>query len=110
MKRRASLLLGNLVMIGVAWGQPVQPATVQGTVHRIELPHYEPEMPEGPNRNLFLNSCTMCHSARYVLMQFSLPRAKWIAEVEKMKKAFGCPLDASQQTKLVDYLTALRLK
>ena len=100
----------SLVGGGVAFPQPVQPAAVQGAVHSIDLPVYEPEMPEGPNRNLFLNSCTMCHSGRYVLMQFPLGKAKWTAEVEKMKKAFGCPVDLTQAKKLVEYLTAIRTR
>ena len=110
MNRFFRSLLWTLAVSGVALAQPVSPARVQGSVHSIELPRYEPIMPEGPNRNLFLNSCTMCHSARYVLMQFPLPRAKWTAEVEKMKKAFGCPVDISHQNQLVDYLMSLEVR
>ena len=104
MKPTFCLILLSMLVTGPTLAQPVKPATVQGSVHSIELPYYEPALPEHPNRNLFVNSCTTCHSARYVVMQFPLPRARWIAEVEKMKKAFGCPVEASQRDKLVDYL------
>ena len=85
-----------------------EPATVQGTLHSIKMPYYNPDVPEGENRKLFLNSCTMCHSARYVLMQYHLPRTQWTAEVNKMHKAFGCPIDEASVEKLVDYLMTIR--
>lgn len=87
---------------------PVQPATVQGAVHSITLPNFNPEMPDAPNREAFLNSCTVCHSARYVLMQFPLPRTVWTAEVKKMRKNYRCPAPEDQIEKLVDYLMVVR--
>ena len=99
--------------VGSALSEPVaqpspQPALVNGTVHSVTLPNYNPDMPDGENRKLFSNSCTMCHSARYVLMQFELPRSKWSAEVNKMRTAFGCPLEPASVDKLVDYLMVVR--
>lgn len=86
----------------------VQPAVVNGTKHTIVLPDYNPEMPDAINRKLFLNTCTSCHSARYVAMQRDFPRTTWVAEVNKMHKAFGCPVSEAQVEPIVDYLTAIR--
>ena len=87
---------------------PVQPAAVNGTVHSITLPELTPVMPEAGDRKLFLNTCTSCHSARYVLMQFELSREVWTAEVHKMHKAFGCPVGDAQVAPIVDYLMGVR--
>lgn len=108
MKRSLCMLFSLLIGASQVLAQPPKPATVQGSVHSIEMPFYEPALPEASNRKLFLNNCTMCHSARYVLMQFPLPRAKWTAEVNKMQTAFGCPLEISNRKKLVDYLMLIR--
>ena len=102
------LLVLCLLLAGAVGAEPVQPATVEGTVRSINLPNYNPELPEGPNKKLFGNSCTMCHSARYVLMQFPLPATTWIAEVDKMRKTFGCSLEDANVAKLVEYLSVIR--
>lgn len=86
----------------------IQPATVEGSVHTISLPNYTPDMPQGPNLSLFNNQCTVCHSARYVLMQPDFSRKLWTAEVNKMSKAFGCPVKQSDVEPLVDYLMSIR--
>ena len=88
----------------------IQPARVEGTRRSITLPNYNPDMPEGPDRKLFLNTCTSCHSARYVAMQCDFPRTTWVAEVSKMRKAFGCPVSDAQVDPIVNYLTTVRGK
>ena len=104
--RTGLALLGLLLLTGGAMAQPpVEPATVQGSVHSITLPNYNPEMPAGKHLQLFNNNCTVCHSARYVLMQPPLAASVWTAEVRKMHKVFGCPLKEADIQPLVDYLT-----
>lgn len=111
--------MGLLLLLGPgqrATSQPTSTATpggvqsvrVEGTKHSIVLPNYNPEMPEANNRKLFLNTCTSCHTARYVAMQPDFPRATWTAEVNKMHKAFGCPVSEDQVEPIVDYLMAIR--
>jgi hypothetical protein len=99
-----------LALSAMAWAQagPVQPATVEGSVHSIQLPNFNPDLPPAPQPNLFLNRCTVCHSARYVLMQFPLSRTVWTAEVAKMRKAYGCVVPEADREKLVDYLMEIR--
>lgn len=108
---RGRLILLSLIALApglYSQPTPVQPATVQGSVHSISLPNFNPEMPDAPNRDDFLNSCTVCHSARYVLMQFPLSRTVWTAEVKKMSKNYRCPVPEAQVEKLVDYLMVVR--
>lgn len=105
---RRLILLGLLIGSGVDSQPQIQPATVEGSVHSITLPNYNPDMPQGPNLTLFNNQCSVCHSSRYVLMQPHFSRKQWTAEVNKMSKAFGCPVKKSDVEPLVDYLVSIR--
>jgi sulfite dehydrogenase (cytochrome) subunit B len=55
------------------------------------------------------NNCSACHSSDYIETQ---PRAQtskrdfWQAEVTKMIKVYGAPIDEGDVGKIVDYLTA----
>jgi len=52
-------------------------------------------------------NCGGCHSLDYVLMNSPFPTAAvWDAEVTKMIKAFGAPIDASDAKIIADYLKA----
>jgi len=63
----------------------------------------------GPNLEVVQNNCTACHSADYVKTQ---PRGEkfkkdfWQAEVTKMIKVYGAPIDDSDVGKIVEYLAA----
>jgi sulfite dehydrogenase (cytochrome) subunit B len=50
-------------------------------------------------------NCTACHSLDYVLMNSPFPSAaQWDAEVAKMIKAFGAPIDEADAKIIADYL------
>ena len=63
----------------------------------------------GPNLDVVQNNCTTCHSADYINTQ---PRGEkfkkdfWAAEVTKMIKVYGAPIEDADVGKIVDYLTA----
>ena len=63
----------------------------------------------GPNLDVVQNNCTACHSADYISTQ---PRGEkfkrdfWQAEVTKMIKVYGAPIEDADVGKIVDYLTA----
>jgi sulfite dehydrogenase (cytochrome) subunit B len=63
----------------------------------------------GPNLDVVQNNCTACHSADYISTQ---PRGEkfkrdfWQAEVTKMIKVYGAPIDEADVGKIVDYLAA----
>ena len=63
----------------------------------------------GANLEVVQNNCTACHSADYIRTQ---PRGEkfkkdfWQAEVTKMIKVYGAPIDEADVGKIVDYLAA----
>ena len=63
----------------------------------------------GVNLELVQNNCTACHSADYIKTQ---PRGEkfkkefWAAEVTKMIKVYGAPIEDADVGKIVDYLAA----
>jgi mono/diheme cytochrome c family protein len=63
----------------------------------------------GANLEVVQNNCTACHSADYIKTQ---PRGEkfkkefWAAEVTKMIKVYGAPIEDADVGKIVDYLTA----
>jgi len=63
----------------------------------------------GPNLEAVQNNCTACHSADYVAIQPQNLKSKrdfWLAEVTKMIKVYGAPIDEADVPKIVDYLAA----
>ena len=73
------------------------------------LPDETAAFKPGPNLEVVQNNCTACHSADYVSTQPRGPKFKkdfWQAEVTKMIKVYGAPIDDADVGKIVDYLAA----
>jgi len=73
------------------------------------LPNETAAFRPGPNLEVVQNNCTACHSADYINIQPRGPKFKkdfWQAEVMKMIKVYGAPIDEADIGKIVDYLTA----
>ena len=73
------------------------------------LPEETAALKPGPNLEAAQNNCTACHSADYIQTQPRGPKFKkdfWQAEVTKMIKVYGAPIEDSDVGKIVDYLTA----
>lgn len=73
------------------------------------LPDETAAFKPGPNLEVVQNNCTSCHSADYVNTQPRGPKFKkdfWQAEVTKMIKVYGAPIDDADAAKIVDYLAA----
>ena len=74
-----------------------------------KLPEETSAFKPGPNVEVVKNNCTACHSADYVATQ---PRGEkfrkdfWQAEVTKMIKVYGAPIEDADIGKIVEYLTA----
>jgi hypothetical protein len=74
-----------------------------------ELPPETAAFKPGPNLETTQNNCTGCHSADYILTQPRNVKSKrdfWQAEVTKMIKVYGAPIDEADVPKIVDYLSA----
>ena len=62
----------------------------------------------GTNMDVAQNNCTACHSVDYIQTQPRGPKFKkdfWQAEVTKMIKVYGAPIEDADASKIVDYLT-----
>ena len=73
-----------------------------------QLPEETARLNPGPNVEDARNNCTGCHSPDYIRMQPQGPAYKkdfWQAEVTKMIKVFGAPIDEAEVPKIVEYLS-----
>ncbi len=73
------------------------------------LPEETASLRPGPNLETAQNNCTACHSADYINTQPRNMKSKrdfWQAEVTKMIKVYGAPIDDADVGKIVDYLAA----
>jgi sulfite dehydrogenase (cytochrome) subunit B len=61
---------------------------------------------EGPGREKIEASCGSCHSLDYILTNSPfMGRPVWDAEVTKMIKAFGAPINDADAKDIAEYLT-----
>ena len=100
MKRIA---LAGLVLSGVALA-----VSVNAKPLTYELPGETAAFKPGPNLEVVQGNCGSCHSADYVLTQpqgEKFKKAFWEAEVTKMIKTFGAPINEADVPKIVEYLT-----
>ena len=74
----------------------------------ITLPTDPVDLPEGPGRDAVLANCTACHSPSTMLLQPTIPRAKWEATVEKMITLYKAPVDKAAIPQIVDYMVAMQ--
>ena len=101
MKRQLLPALAAIVALGAAaaFAAPIN----------YTLPEEIAAFKPGPNVDVVRNNCTACHSADYIKTQ---PRGEkfkkdfWTAEVTKMIKVLGAPIDDADVGRIVDYLTA----
>jgi mono/diheme cytochrome c family protein len=74
---------------------------------QYKLPEETAVLKPGPNLDVVKNNCTACHSADYISTQPQGPKFKkdfWQAEVTKMIKVYGAPIDDADVPKIVEYL------
>ncbi|MGZ5870726.1 MAG: SorB family sulfite dehydrogenase c-type cytochrome subunit [Bradyrhizobium sp.] len=74
-----------------------------------KLPDETAAFKPGPNLEVVRNNCTGCHSADYIATQPRGPKFQkdfWQAEVTKMIKVYGAPINDADVPKIVEYLAA----
>src|SRR5262249_49910474 len=65
------------------------------------------ELKKAPGLDKVEGNCSGCHSLAYIVMNSPfLNAAGWDAEVTKMIKAFGAPIDEADAKAIADYLKA----
>ena len=93
------LATGALSSLAAATASPIS----------YQLPEETAAFKPGPNLEAAQNNCTGCHSADYILTQPRNQKSKrdfWQAEVTKMIKLYGAPIDEADVPKIVDYLSS----
>jgi hypothetical protein len=84
-------------------------ASVTAAPISYDLPPETAAFKPGPNLEVVQNNCTGCHSADYIATQPRGPKFKadfWRAEVTKMIKVYGAPVDEADVPRIVEYLAA----
>jgi mono/diheme cytochrome c family protein len=74
-----------------------------------QLPEETAAFKPGPGVEVAQANCGACHSADYINTQprgAGFGREFWQAEVSKMIKVMGAPINEQDAAKIVDYLTA----
>jgi sulfite dehydrogenase (cytochrome) subunit B len=63
------------------------------------------KLKQAPGLDKVENNCAACHTLAYIPMNsVYLNAAGWDAEVTKMRKAFGAPIDDDDAKVIADYL------
>lgn len=96
----------SFTLLGLALAACIGAATAAPIAYKApdEVAAFKP----GPNVDVVKNNCTACHSVDYVVTQPPMKDRKgfWQAEVTKMIKVYGAPIDDADVGKIVDYLAA----
>ncbi|MDB6045177.1 MAG: cccA [Gammaproteobacteria bacterium] len=71
----------------------------------VELPTSNALFPGGDGQPIANSQCLICHSAGMVLRQPTRTQAQWKETINKMRSAYGAPIDAGQIDTLATYLT-----
>lgn len=106
MKRSSLLALSVAAGIALSIGGPYPSTNAKPLSYK--LPDEAAEFKPGANVDVVQNNCKACHSADYVETQPRGPKFKrdfWQAEVTKMIKVYGAPIEEADIARIVDYLT-----
>jgi hypothetical protein len=96
-----------LALAAAAWSAGICSSPVVAKPVSYTLPDETAAFKPGPNLEAAQNNCTGCHSADYIQTQPRDVKSKkefWQAEVTKMIKVYGAPIEDADIGKIVDYL------
>jgi sulfite dehydrogenase (cytochrome) subunit B len=99
------LILAGLLLAGIA----TTALSVNAKPVDYQLPDDTAVFKPGPNLDVVQGNCGSCHSADYIQTQPRGPKFKkdfWQAEVTKMIKVYGAPINEADVPKIVEYLSA----
>ncbi len=96
------------VLLAITLALATGVAAVTAAPVNYQLPDEVAAFKPGPDLELVKGNCSACHSADYIAMQPPMKDKKgfWQAEVTKMIKVYGAPIDEADIGKIVDYLAA----
>jgi mono/diheme cytochrome c family protein len=100
------MIMQRTVLLAIALAAGLGSVTAAPVNYQIpdEVAAFKP----GPNLEVVQGNCGACHSSDYVKTQPPMKDKKgfWQAEVTKMIKVYGAPIDDADVGKIVDYLAA----
>jgi sulfite dehydrogenase (cytochrome) subunit B len=99
--KKLSFLVATL-LAGLAVG------TCAAVADPYKLPPETATLRPGPNQDVAAANCIGCHSSDYIATQPKGEKFKsdfWKAEVIKMIKVYGAPIEEADVPKIVEYLT-----
>lgn len=99
----------RLAAIGAAAGLVMAVSGLQAKPVTYKLPPEKSQFKPGPNLDVVQANCSGCHSADYISTQPRGPKFGkdfWTAEVNKMIKVYGAPINADDIPKIVEYLAS----
>jgi mono/diheme cytochrome c family protein len=97
----------SLFLLAIAALSGATLVAVRAKTVTYTLPEETAAFKPGPNLDVVQGNCGACHSADYIITQPQGPaykKAFWEAEVTKMIKVYGAPIDEADVPKIVDYL------
>ncbi|QPF90517.1 cytochrome c [Bradyrhizobium commune] len=97
-----------IVALAVGFASLATGPAVTASPVNYQIPDEVAAFKPGPNLEIVQGNCTACHSADYINTQPQMKDKKgfWQAEVTKMIKVYGAPIDDADVGKIVDYLAA----
>jgi len=99
--------LGAGVLLALVLGMAADAAT--DSIHEIKLPSENAALrpSELPGYTIAAHKCGICHSLDYINLQPPhMSLAQWTAEMVKMQRAYGAPIDETEINLLGAYFTA----
>jgi mono/diheme cytochrome c family protein len=102
-------IAGRFAAMAAAAGLVMAVGALQARPVTYKLPEETAQFKPGPNLEVAQANCLGCHSPDYIQTQPRGPKFGkdfWTAEVNKMIKVYGAPIDANDIPKIVEYLTA----
>ncbi len=111
---RTGLAVGLLAITLVGFSTP-WPSVADSSLQRgqwwapvhVDFPVSETPFPPGTGSEIATSQCLICHSAGMILRQPPLTQEQWLAEINKMRSAFGAPIPANQVDALANYLSRI---
>jgi len=100
------MIMQRTVLLAIAFAAGISAVTAAPVNYK--LPDDVAAFKPGPNLDIVQGNCSACHSADYIATQPPMKDKKgfWQAEVTKMIKVYGAPIDDADVGKIVDYLAA----
>ena len=99
----------NHILLALAAASTLGLVAVRAVPVVYKLPDETAAFKPGPGFDVVQNDCSGCHSADYINIQPWNAKSKkdfWEAEVTKMIKVYGAPIDGADVPKIVEYLAA----